>query len=244
VRYWTMNVPASFNPKDPTLVSLSYYPLRVVAAEWVKYVAVMHNSIKQYEYSHENVSNFPNELDKLNSDLRDLQSWRRRSMLSLQKIHAIIRLLKWRKGSEPNQEFIEALLEDFRYVATNMEDAGRRLESMLPVVTSLVQIVDARRSFAETANVSRLTILALVFVPLSFISTLFSMDASIAPGGPYFWVYLAVAVPVTLLVLLVARPPTRVIRNLFSKIKGSRKGDKPFGMNRSTSSLQGKESQV
>ena len=52
-----------------------------------------------------------------------------------------------------------------------------------------------------------ITTLALVFVPLSFISSLFGMKDVNAPGGGLFWVYFAVAVPVTLLVYLVARPP-------------------------------------
>lgn len=87
----------------------------------------------------------------------------------LQKIRAIVRLLRSRMMAESTQDCIIALIEDFEHIAVNMEDAGCRLESMLPIVTSLVQIVDTRRSFAETANISRLTILAPIFVPLSFV---------------------------------------------------------------------------
>ncbi|PVH90834.1 hypothetical protein DM02DRAFT_508286, partial [Periconia macrospinosa] len=69
-----------------------------------------------------------------------------------------------------------------------VEDFGRRLETMLPVVTSLVQVIDSRRSFDETANVSRLTVMALAFVPLTYVSSLFSMSEKLGPGGSLFWV--------------------------------------------------------
>jgi Mg2+ and Co2+ transporter CorA len=113
-------------------------------------------------------------------------------------------------SAQPEQRAdVDLVLEDFEVINKNIEDAGRRLENMLPVVTSLVQIIDARQSLAETANISRLTVLALIFVPLSYVSSLFSMNTTNMPGSPYFWVYFAVAIPVTLIVVLIARPPTK-----------------------------------
>lgn len=40
--YWQMERPRSFHEKDPSLLSMSYYPLKIVAAEWINYAAVMH----------------------------------------------------------------------------------------------------------------------------------------------------------------------------------------------------------
>jgi hypothetical protein len=217
--YWSQNVPACFNPKDPSLQSLAYYPLRIVAAEWVKYVAVMYHCIKQYEYQHDRLP----ELDQFNKDLRELQGWRRRSMISLGKIRSILRMLKSNevvKGIK-EQELGE-IIEDFELIGLKLEDAGRRLENMLPVVMTLVQIADARRSFAETADISRLTVLALVFVPLTFVASLFSMNTETMPGSKDFWVYFAVAVPVTLLVILVARPPVAFVKKILFWIEARR----------------------
>ena len=75
---------------------------------------------------------------------------------------------------------------------------------MIPVVTSFIQLIESRRALLETANVTRLTVLAIIFVPLSYVATVFSMSEKYGPGGPNFWVYFAVAVPITLLVLLLA----------------------------------------
>ncbi|CAI6336384.1 unnamed protein product [Periconia digitata] len=208
VQYWKRTTPPCFDLRDPSLESLAYYPLRVVAGEWVKYVAVMQHCIKMYEYRGDQLPN----LDQFNMDLRELQGWRRRSMVSQQKVRSIIRQLKARHTlgtkREPDLDF---LIEDFEVISNNIKSAGKRLENMLPVVTSLVQIIDARQSFAETTNISRLTILALIFVPLSFVSTLFSMNDDVAPGAKGFWVYFAVAIPITALVYLVARPPTKAV---------------------------------
>ncbi|KAI9675558.1 MAG: hypothetical protein M1822_008911 [Bathelium mastoideum] len=213
--YWT-SLPPHFNTASPSLMSFSYYPVRVVAAEWVKYITVMQTSIKQYEYSNKGLSDFLDELQKLHSDLRVLQSWRRRIMSTKQKLKATSRLLRsWQAGNSDDSETVAPMLEDYRYIAGSVNESGRRLEDMLPVAASLVQIVDSQRSFAETTNITRLTILALVFVPLTFVSSLFSMNATNGPGGPYFWVYFAVAVPVTVVVIAVASPPVRGTKGIW-----------------------------
>ena len=92
---------------------------------------------------------------------------------------------------------------------------------------SLVQVIDARHALAETANISRLTVLALIFVPLSYVSSLFSMNSQNMPGSPHFWVYFAVAVPVTLLVFLLARPPTWIGRTFRARSQASTKRRQP-----------------
>jgi Mg2+ and Co2+ transporter CorA len=102
-------------------------------------------------------------------------------MLSQDKIKSIIRRLQphrsRKKTTTPDDnESIYELLDDFEYISNKIEIASRRLENMLPVVTSLVQIM------------RRLTILALIFVPLGYVSSLFSMDEHNMPGSDHFWV--------------------------------------------------------
>lgn len=221
IHYWESAFPPSFNPENPTIQSLSFYPLRIAAAEWVKYVAVMQRCIKQYEYQGDELLN----LDKFNTDLRELQGWRRRSMLSQDKIRSIIKRLeplqlsRAFEGSHGDGSIAE-LVEDFEHIIHKIETAGRRLENMLPVVASLVQIMEARQSFAETANIRRLTILALIFVPLSYVSSLFSMNEQNMPGSPYFWVYFTVAIPVTAFVFIVALIPVEQLHKITVYLKG------------------------
>ncbi|KAF7502241.1 hypothetical protein GJ744_006305 [Endocarpon pusillum] len=67
-----------FNPRDPSLRSLAYFPLKIFAAEWVTYVAVMAYSSRDLEPSSNLNPNLQEELNRLSSNLRILQGWRRR----------------------------------------------------------------------------------------------------------------------------------------------------------------------
>ncbi|EKG16330.1 Mg2+ transporter protein CorA-like/Zinc transport protein ZntB [Macrophomina phaseolina MS6] len=193
--YWSRQRPQFFDSASPSLIHLAYYPLRIVAGEWVSYLTVMHHSIKQYEYTISGLSQLLNELDRLNSDLRSLQSWRRRSMSSQQKLRLVVRFIRQSDGSSGFPGLLDLVAQDFDSLARSVEDFGQRFERVLPIVTSMVQIADSRQSFAETANVSRLTYLALVFVPLTFTTGLFSMNNDRAPGSRGFWQFFAVAIP-------------------------------------------------
>ncbi|KAL4902232.1 hypothetical protein BDW74DRAFT_169704 [Aspergillus multicolor] len=215
--YWRREIPEHFESTTPTLFAVAYYPLRIIAAEWNNYMAAMSYHIKRHEYAVEKFIKPVSELDKLYADLRILQVWRRRSLASQQKIAAVehfVALCKASHSSDPDRSLENAsiLQEDYRHLASTLDDLSRRLRNMLPVVASLVQISDSRRSLAESANVNRLTSLAMVFAPLSFTTGLFSMDDSNGPGGSHFWVFFAVAIPITLVVFLVAKPPRWLLR--------------------------------
>lgn len=243
--YWSRTVPDCFDAANPSLQALSYYPLKIVAAEWVKYVAVMHHCIKQFEYQNKSLP----ELEQFNRDLSELQAWGRRTFFSQSKVEALLRLLRSpnfrrsrRRESEESDYQLECLAEDLELILHKIQDAGRRLENTLPIVMTSVQIADTRRTYAEQADIKRLTVLALIFVPLTFIASLFSMNTENMPGSKNFWVYFAVAIPVTLLVVLIARPPVaifRVIRSLVSSRDKARTVQGPLSHVRS--SRPGKE---
>ncbi|KAF2691303.1 hypothetical protein K458DRAFT_455660 [Lentithecium fluviatile CBS 122367] len=217
--YWTKEIPESFDPSGPSLPSLAYYPLKMIAAEWIKYIGIMYRAVKQFEYS-TSVTNIRDEIDKLNADMRALQRWRRRSMASEEKITAVIRMLEARGTGLPFSGDLASLIEDYQHILATVQKFGRHLETMLPVVTSLVQIVDSRRSIEETANISRLTVMALIFVPMAYVSSVFSMSERLGPGGPLFWLYFVVAIPITIVVILVAKPPLNMFRMAVRRLRG------------------------
>ncbi|KAJ4302820.1 hypothetical protein N0V90_001711 [Kalmusia sp. IMI 367209] len=213
--YWTRAVPECFDATNPSLQAVSYYPLKIVAAEWVKYVAVMHHCLKKFEYQHNRLP----DLDQFNIDLGELQAWGRRAFLSQSKVEALIRLLRSPSfNSHKADHKLDCLAEDLELILHKLQDAGRRLENTLPIVMTSVQIADTRRTYAEQADIKRLTVLALVFVPLTFIASLFSMNTENMPGSKDFWVYFAVAIPVTLLVVLIARPPVALMRSILTLV--------------------------
>jgi Mg2+ and Co2+ transporter CorA len=141
----------------------------------------MSHSVKQYEYDSKDFRNKSIEID-----LKELQRWRRRTMASEQKIEACTKFIKHSRSleSRANQAQWDDLLEDWVYVGRNLRSCGRTLEAMV----SVTQIVDARRSVEETQETTKLTTLALVFVPMSLFASILSMNNDFAVGKKHFYV--------------------------------------------------------
>lgn len=221
--YWSSGQPQGFDVNRPTLTSLSYYPLKIIAADWMTYLEVMYHSTKQYEYV-PNANHGPmKQMEKLYADLSALQKWSRRNMATSHKLRYVIGFLKHRGKKDQDMESCIQLIEDYEHIASTIDMYNRRLEATAPIVTSQIQISDSQRSLIETENISKLTYLALVFVPLTFVASLFSMNDRIALEARFLWHYFAIAVPACMLVFLIARPPKRLWGLLAAKIWHSRR---------------------
>jgi hypothetical protein len=96
---------------------------------------------------------------------------------------------------------INALRDDFSRVLSYMEEYQQRIDRLTSVVTAIISIDDSRRSQDDNRNVARLTWLATFFIPLSFIATLFSMQADISLLSETIKWYFAAALPTAILSL-------------------------------------------
>lgn len=183
--------------------------MKIAAAEWVIYIEAMSNIIKQYEYSTEaktgSTATGQERLTTIDTDLRALQVWGRRSLQTLYKLRSGLRFLKYRIEVGQDDDYL-TLVDDYEHLVSQVDVYRHRLETLVPLLTSVVQITDTRRSLREAANVTRLTNLALFFVPLSFVSSLFSINEGV-PARVY-GIYCAVAIPVFGIVLFLAHPPS------------------------------------
>lgn len=211
ILHYYQNLPPNFDPANPSILQLSYYPLKIVAAEWMVYIQLMSCCVKTYEYSFKSCEHRSTEADVI-----DLQRWRRRSKQSLHKLYLVELFMAKHLGSQvattiPNNDaqtvLYFTLRDDFRYLSTQIKHYSRSLEFILPVAATVVQLTEARRSIIEATNVRYLTYIALVFVPLTFASSLFSMTGDFLPGRGNFWIYAAVAVPLVVVVLVLSLIP-------------------------------------
>ena len=200
--HWTTARPADFNPEKLTPRALSYYPLRLIAAEWVSYLAVMCFALQHSDSPPTGSTASLKDLDRINSALISISSWPRRVASSTTSLAKSISFINYH-GQGDTTDSWKSLQEDYEYLALALINQGKQLEASVPLVTTYLQLVESRRAYLETKNVSRLTTVALVFVPLSFVSGLFSMNEVFAPGGPLFWLFFAVSFPVLILVFLV-----------------------------------------
>ena len=86
-------------------------------------------------------------------------------------------------------------------VLTRLQRYNEKIESLTPIVTGVLNVRQADISMRETRLVSKLTFVALVFIPLSFTASIFSMGGDFLPGNSLFWVYFAAALPITSIIL-------------------------------------------
>ena len=207
VYYWQREDVPIFDWRCQPSVSLAFFPLKIVAAEWNTYTLILRGSIREFEYRNRKGSSPLEQVDRLNSNLEILQTWRRRSLSSRQKLEGILRWIEVQEEERGINNYSSAVREDYQQITHRLDNGGKLLENMLPVMTSIIQIVDSRRSLAETVSVTRLTALAFIFAPMSFVATMFSMTENFGPGGSQFWIFFAVALPLTLIIYLIARPP-------------------------------------
>lgn len=97
--------------------------------------------------------------------------------------------------------------EDFYIIQRKLLSLSSRSKDLLASFTGLAGIIgnrkaleEANRSLQEAKNVKTLTFLGMLFLPLSLASGLLSMNGDYLPGGPQFWIYFAIAIPLILCV--------------------------------------------
>ncbi|TLD04342.1 uncharacterized protein PgNI_12017 [Pyricularia grisea] len=194
IHYYTTCPPAN------DILNLAYFPTRMVMSEWQLYTKLASRFLKHYEYNLQDLSRRLH-----NDDIVDLQRWRRRCQQSKHKLKIIAEFADYHTPPEQDKHSPwNMILKDIEHVQSELQDFAQSLEQMIPVATSMVQILDARYSVVHAANSTRLAYVALIFVPLSWVASLFSMSEGYGPGGELFWMYFAIAVPLVLVTLMVS----------------------------------------
>ena len=108
--------------------------------------------------------------------------------------------------------------KDFFPILRRLRGCKGKMESLLSVVTGYlsvrqgeisleqtkVTIDQTKVSIDESHLLSKLTYLALIFVPLSYVASIFSMGGDFLPGASHFWVYFATALPATTIIFVFA----------------------------------------
>lgn len=204
--------PLGCDADDPNILSMLYYPLQIVISEWMLYVLLMSRYVKYYEYSFQTVRSRLEFFEK--PDIRELHRWRRRSQQSLHKLRITRGFIEyWRNKKEPphgssskarvalNSEIAkqwDPLLMDIQHLEWQIIRNANSLESLGPIITAMVQLIASHESIYQAEDVRRLTYIAIAFIPLSFLASLFSMSDPFGPAGEFFWVYWAAAIPIAI----------------------------------------------
>ncbi len=121
---------------------------------------------------------------------------------------------------------ISAFSDDFTRALSYMEEYQLRIDRLTSVVTAIISIGDSRRGQDDNRNVARLTWLATFFIPLSFMSGLFSMQTDLSQLVGTYKQYFEIAMPLATgslgLAYILARPSVRRFgTRIKDKLRGS-----------------------
>lgn len=93
--------------------------------------------------------------------------------------------------------------KDFQYIYFRLKILKQRADTLMQAMTGLASIAGNRQNLEEAKRVKRLNLLALLFIPLAYTSSLFSMQDNYAPNKGKFWVYWVSAIIVVSVTLFV-----------------------------------------
>ena len=150
-------------------------------------------------------------IDKIIDDevMTKLHPWRRNMALYRAMIaDSVDRVFGKNIPGQDSQAAIDhslpALFRDFQIILDDIDGIQAHISQVVSVATALQSLEENRRALNQNNNVARLTYLATIFIPLSFVSGFLSMQPDIAKLGRTFWIFFAIAIPLTAVALFTA----------------------------------------
>ncbi|KAI0024200.1 hypothetical protein F4780DRAFT_797160 [Xylariomycetidae sp. FL0641] len=106
----------------------------------------------------------------------------------------------------PADDGVADLRADYAVAARQLDALLRQTERITAVTTAVAAFEESRRAVDQNRFLGRLTYLAVIFAPLSFLSSFLSMTSDVEALTQTIWVFFAAAAPVSLAVYLVVDP--------------------------------------
>lgn len=188
---------------DPRV--LFHKPLCIVCSEWLVLIRYANTRLSQLEWEIEDPY-LRLRYEDLSTTLDKIHAWRRRFPLYKALLREALNKVIRRQGFPgATMNSLSSLEKDFGALLSEVGDLHERAERIMSVVTAVMSIDESKKSLQQDRGIARLTYLAVTFVPLSFVSSFFSMTEDITKLRQTFWIYFTVAVPVTLIALIAVR---------------------------------------
>jgi hypothetical protein len=199
-------------PITPTIAAI--FPLKIVCSHYLKlldYFEVILNRLgnvewrlsRQSDYDHydncvveEQWSSLQLSSRRLSEFSDDVEDILRGMGISVVDSSACTTNVDWQSSDK-----------DFQYIYRRLQKMKEKVDRLMESAMGLSNIIgsrqalsEARRSIMEAKSTKTLTIVGLIFIPLAYTCSLFSMSDRFQPGSNMFWVYFAVSIPMVLLV--------------------------------------------
>ena len=149
------------------------------------------------------------EVDTLRVLLADVNAWRRRLWYYIQQtkynLETIGEPLLDRRDSQLSQVLLavdKKFTDDFKSIYERLLLCRDRIQSLMPVVMGAFSLLEAQHSGLQNKSAIRLSVIALIFLPLSLAATVLGMSDRYLPGQPHFWVYFSISIPLIFVLFL------------------------------------------
>ena len=191
--------------KEPRMTVLPIF--WIIASHWHQVVQYVTTQLGHIEWEIE-VPTLRKGLG-VDATMQKLHPWRRnvtlyRGMVA-QAINCIFpQDVQWRAKQEDPDRGLAALYRDFQIVLEDIDRIQARIERIVSVATALQSIVESRRAIEQNNDVARLTYLATLFIPLTFVSGFLSMVPDVSELKRTFWIFFIIAIPLTVIALVAA----------------------------------------
>jgi hypothetical protein len=138
---------------------------------------------------------------------KDLQAWNRQCSQYCDSVEAIMDSFHIPLSEAEASVSWEKCEKDFHVIYRKLRGMKTMSDNLISSFTGLAGILgnrqalrEASRSLHEARSVKILTLLGMLFLPLTFASGILSMNGDFLPGSSLFWVYFAIAIPIILCV--------------------------------------------
>jgi len=129
---------------------------------------------------------------------------------TLARVNRCRRLLRWSMGHlrvnlavcGQTDGQLNASAKQFVPILEKLQFETSKVESLMPVVLGCSNLLEVHQNAKETRFISRLTLIAALFIPLSALTSFFGMDARFLPRGEEYARIWEISVPITVGLLL------------------------------------------
>ncbi|KAF2026470.1 hypothetical protein EK21DRAFT_103241 [Setomelanomma holmii] len=186
-------------------------PLYTVCAEWLIVCEYVKTRLGQVEWMMEMPALFVARGPEIDRALKKLNVWRRQVPAWRDMIHETLdqsipaaKRLTLHANFKSDDEAFEDIEADFKHILHTLDRLQARVDRLSDRGNAEMQLEAARQSLAESHDLARLTWLATIFVPLTFMSGIFSMTDDVASLKGTYRIYFAAAIPVAVVSLIIA----------------------------------------
>lgn len=205
--HWTMRMSMQqLNELGEQPNNLAVAILSIIGTEWLTIKEYITTRLTQIEWEAE-VPDFRahGKSYGLETTLKWLHPFRRNIPRYRKWVDSVLNGILSNENLGSEDQALRQLRDDYLSILNDLDTVHAQVQDLVRVVTAIISIEDAKRTGEQNSSLARLTYLAVVFVPLSFVASFFSMSPDVKSLSTTYWVYFAVAVPLTLLSLSVVR---------------------------------------